>query len=107
MVEQGTSLLAWRILLEMYATNKSVNSMIMTLCEAIGAMENQGLRYFEMMPSWMDQPLQQLLAMHGIQHIAQFMEKAQLHEFQVLINSVRMANYLQLDNCTNIGQQQH
>lgn len=77
--------------------------MVMTLSEVITAMDNQGLHYWEMLPSWMDQPLQQLLAMHGIQHVAQYMELKNMGNQAALVNAIRMANYLQLDNCTHIN----
>ena len=53
-VEQGSSMAAWRVLLRMYVDLGSINSTFHTLCEILDALESTGLAVYEKLPLWME-----------------------------------------------------
>ena len=54
-VEQGASLIAWRMLLDMYLDTGSINSTFLSITEVLEAMESNGLAVYEKLPLWIEQ----------------------------------------------------
>ena len=54
-VEQGTSLFAWRMLLDVYTDMGSINSTFLSISEVLEAMESNGLAIYEKLPLWIEQ----------------------------------------------------
>ena len=71
-VEQGTSIVAYRILLETYLEIGSINSVLTTVCEILEAMESNGLAVYEKLPTWIEKIIFKLIAIHGIRAIVEY-----------------------------------
>ena len=49
--------------------DQSLNSVLVTLVEIIDHMEQAGLHIYERLPTWMEEPLNQVISQYGIQTV--------------------------------------
>lgn len=96
-VEKGFSLFTWYRLLNIYCDTMNSKACLVCIAEIFDQAEDDGIKHFNKLPSWIENVLYKLVAQHGLKAIVKLVKEMELEDCEPITQSLMKASYWKVE----------